>query len=48
MQVVFGRGRGRQVFEFGHVSARSKETTEKLTWNLTSILFDRGIIPSLR
>jgi hypothetical protein len=48
MQVVFGRGRNRQVFEFGSPQARSKETTEKLSWNLTQILFDRGVIPSLR
>jgi hypothetical protein len=48
MQVVFGRGNARQVFEFGSPQARSKEVTEKLTWNLTQILFERGVITSLR
>jgi hypothetical protein len=47
MKLIIGRGNARQVYELGSVQARSREETELLSWNITQVCFQRGIIPSL-
>lgn len=48
MEITSGRGRNRQSFNLGSFHARTREESEKLAWNVKKILFNRGVINSLK
>ena len=48
MQITSGSGNSRQSITIPCREALDRETHERITWNVKSMLFDRGVITSLK
>lgn len=47
MIIVTGSGNSRDSFDIGSKFSRSRESSEKVGWELKKLLHSRGVIPSL-
>lgn len=47
MIIVTGSGNSRDSFNIGSKFSRSRESSEKVGWELKKLLHSRGVIPSL-
>lgn len=47
MNIVIGRGNSRDSFDIGSKFSRSRESSEKVSWELKKLLHKKGVIESL-